>query len=105
MLVQRLKTVKARMAQIALILASVPRCVGGDVRDLVAQSRPTGDEARGVGDDVGGVILAYEPRNNFAVSTRATVSRLKVQDHGGAGDKGLSAALERAANISGAMGG
>lgn len=104
-LVQRIEAVEARVAQIALVLASVPRRACGVVRDLVARSCAAGDKPRGVGNDVAGVVLAHEAVDNLASGPRATGPRFQMQYHGGAGDKGLGTTLEWAADVFGAMDG
>jgi hypothetical protein len=75
------------VTQVALVRGAVPRARARDVRDLAVV--PAGEEARGVGDDVLGIVFADVAVDLLAVRTGLAAARLQVEDECGARDERL----------------
>ena len=85
------------MTQVALIGSTVPGSGGGVILDVIGGG--AGKQARRVGDDVVGVVLAHIFVNSSTVDARSTSTAFEVEEECGARDELHITASERAKNI------
>jgi hypothetical protein len=85
------------VTEVTLVARSVPRCRCRVVCDFVARS--SGEETRGVCDDVRPVIFANVAVDNTPVDSRAAASRFEMKNHGGAGNERQHTSLKGTADV------